>query len=105
MVLETERDLLAARIETRFRQMVRIGALDEVRANLPHWSPDFLSSKAIGAPELISHLKGEITLEAAINAAVISTRQFAKRQRTWFRARMKDWHHIQAPGGAEGGHG
>jgi tRNA dimethylallyltransferase len=32
-----------------------------------------------------------MTLEAAQEAATIATRQFAKRQRTWFRARMRDW--------------
>jgi tRNA dimethylallyltransferase len=65
--------------------------LEEARANLARWSPDHLSAKAIGAPELIAHLQGRMTLKAAQVAATIATRQFAKRQRTWFRARMRDW--------------
>jgi tRNA dimethylallyltransferase len=66
--------------------------LDEARANLATWNSDHLSSKAIGAPELIAHLQGQMTLAAAQEAATIATRQFAKRQRTWFRARMRGWH-------------
>ena len=40
----------------------------------------------------IAHLQGEMSLEDAAERATIATRQFAKRQRTWFRARMKAWH-------------
>ena len=90
-VVAAEKDWLTPRIERRFGQMLAQGALDEARANLPGWDPAAPSSKAIGAPELIAHLRGEITLEQAANRATIATRQFAKRQRTWFRARMKDW--------------
>jgi tRNA dimethylallyltransferase len=42
-------------------------------------------------------LRGELTLDDACEAATIATRQFAKRQRTWFRARMKNWHSIKLP--------
>jgi tRNA dimethylallyltransferase len=52
--------------------------------------------KAIGAPELIAHLRGEMTLDQAREAATIATRQYAKRQRTWFRARMRAWQPIEA---------
>jgi tRNA dimethylallyltransferase len=71
--------------------MISLGALEEARANLPTWSLTAPSSKAIGAPELIAHLQGRLSLEDAINAAKIATRQYAKRQRTWFKARMKNW--------------
>ncbi len=63
---------------------------------LPIGMPHAPSSRAIGAPELIAHLKGEITLDEARTAAIIATRQYAKRQRTWFRARMKAWRSISA---------
>jgi tRNA dimethylallyltransferase len=53
-----------------------------------------LSSKAIGAPELIAHLQNKMTLAEAREAANIASRQYAKRQRTWFRARMRDWETI-----------
>ncbi|MHC0052951.1 tRNA (adenosine(37)-N6)-dimethylallyltransferase MiaA [Actibacterium sp. D379-3] len=90
-VLNAGRDWLDARIARRFDLMLDHGALDEARANLPRWDPALLSSKAIGAPELIAHLRGQMTLDQARTAARIATRQYAKRQRTWFRARMRAW--------------
>ncbi len=90
-VMDAPKDWLTPRINARFDQMLDMGALDEARANLGGWNPALLSSKAIGGPELIAHLKGEISLNSAREAATIATRQFAKRQRTWFRARMKKW--------------
>ena len=87
-------DLLNDRITRRFDHMLAMGALDEAREMLPYWDPALLSSKAIGAPELIAHLKGELSLDEAREAAIIASRQYAKRQRTWFRARMKDWQAI-----------
>ena len=47
--------------------------------------------RAIGVPELTRYVKGQTTLEEARQSASIATRQFAKRQRTWFRKRMGDW--------------
>ncbi|MDF1708435.1 MAG: tRNA (adenosine(37)-N6)-dimethylallyltransferase MiaA [Paracoccaceae bacterium] len=91
ILVDAPKDWLNARIAGRFAAMLAEGALEEARANLASWNPDHLSSKAIGAPELIAHLQGRMTLAAAQEAATIATRQFAKRQRTWFRARMSDW--------------
>ncbi|SHJ26353.1 tRNA dimethylallyltransferase [Shimia gijangensis] len=91
IVFDVDRDWLNERIGRRFDLMLEQGALDEARANLAHWAVTHLSSKAIGAPELIAHLRGEITLAQAREAATIATRQFAKRQRTWFRSKMRDW--------------
>jgi len=98
LLIDADKDWLLSRIERRFDAMMANGALEEVRANLENWDPALPSSKAIGAPELVAHLKGEIPLEEARDRAVISTRQFAKRQRTWFRARMKDWTPLALPG-------
>ncbi len=91
IVFDVDKDWLNQRIAQRFDLMLEQGALQEARANLPHWNPAHLSAKAIGAPELIAHLQGELTLEQARESATIATRQFAKRQRTWFRSRMKTW--------------
>ena len=91
ILFDVDKDWLNARIARRFQQMLDLGALDEARANLDDWNPQRLSSKAIGAPELIAHLRGEMSLDEAAERATIATRQFAKRQRTWFRSKMGSW--------------
>ncbi len=96
LLIDAPKDWLTPRIERRFDMMLAQGALDEARANLADWDVSRPSSRAIGAPELIAHLEGEITLDEARTAAIIATRQYAKRQRTWFRARMKAWRSISA---------
>ncbi|WP_290691123.1 MULTISPECIES: tRNA (adenosine(37)-N6)-dimethylallyltransferase MiaA [unclassified Haematobacter] len=95
--LDAERDWLAERIDRRFDRMIDAGALEEVRAELPHWDPARPSSRAIGAPELLAHLNGEMSLDAAMELAKAATRQYAKRQRTWFRRRMGGWHRLPQP--------
>lgn len=97
LVLRPDVDWLNERIGRRFDLMLEGGALDEARAMLPHWDPSYLSSKAIGAPEMIAHLQGAMTLEDARDAAVTASRQYAKRQRTWFRNRMKQWEPVPLP--------
>lgn len=97
IVLRPDKAWLNTRISSRFDAMLADGALEEARLNLPGWDPSRLSSKAIGAPELIAHLRGEVTLDAAREAAVIASRQYAKRQRTWFRSRMGGWHNLTLP--------
>ncbi|MCK8463553.1 tRNA (adenosine(37)-N6)-dimethylallyltransferase MiaA [Aliiroseovarius sp. S1339] len=96
-VLEPDRDWLRGRIARRFDLMLDQGALDEARANLANWNPKDPSAKAIGAPELISHLNGELTLDEARASAIIASQQYAKRQRTWFRKRMRKWQVIPLP--------
>ena len=95
VLVDVEKDILNTRIAKRFSQMIDLGALEEARENLNRWDPTVLSSKAIGAPELIAYLKGECLLEEACENATIATRQFAKRQRTWFRSKMKSWLRFQ----------
>ncbi len=95
-VLDAPKDWLTPRIQKRFRHMLDIGALAECRANRANWQADLPSSKAIGAAELIAHLSGDLSLDQAVEAAEIATRQYAKRQRSWFRARMKDWTLLEA---------
>ncbi|MEZ5751665.1 MAG: tRNA (adenosine(37)-N6)-dimethylallyltransferase MiaA [Paracoccaceae bacterium] len=102
-VIRPDREWLNARIAQRFVRMIDGGALDEVRAALPHWPEDARSttaplwSRAIGAPELADHLLGKMSLPEAIEAATLATRQYAKRQRSWFRNRMAHWQGIALP--------
>ncbi|BAE52310.1 tRNA (adenosine(37)-N6)-dimethylallyltransferase MiaA [Paramagnetospirillum magneticum] len=89
LVLDPERPRLYAQCESRFRAMVTAGALDEVRdfeaLRLP---PDLPIQKALGRRELAAHLAGETDLDTAIAAACQATRNYAKRQGTWFRHQM-----------------
>ena len=94
IVLDAPKEWLTPRIETRFDIMLETGALDEAEAMRATWDPMHPSSKAIGARELIAYLNGEIGLDAAREAAVIASRQYAKRQRTWFRKNMQNWHTL-----------
>lgn len=89
-------EFLNPRIDARFDAMLAQGALDEARAMLPRWNPDALSSKAIGAAELIGVLQGKLSESDAKISAQTATRQFAKRQRTWFRRRMQNWSVLNA---------
>ncbi|MDD8024431.1 MAG: tRNA dimethylallyltransferase, partial [Paracoccaceae bacterium] len=97
LLIEADRDWLAERIDRRFDMMLAEGALDEVRAVLPFWDSAALWAKAIGAPELVAHLRGEADLATARTLAQAASRQYAKRQRTWFRSRMGTWHKIMRP--------
>ncbi|MFT5869800.1 MAG: tRNA dimethylallyltransferase [Paracoccaceae bacterium] len=97
LLLDADRDWLADRIFRRFDLMLANGALEEARVNLARWHCAQGATKAIGGPELIAHLGGQITLEEAKLRAVIASRQYAKRQRTWFRARMTGWTTLAQP--------
>ena len=97
LVIRPEVDWLNARIDARFDAMMAAGALDEVRAELPFWNPARPAARAIGAPELVAHLRGEMPLDEAVEAAKLASRRYAKRQRTWFRSRMGGWRGIALP--------
>ncbi|WP_299651628.1 tRNA (adenosine(37)-N6)-dimethylallyltransferase MiaA [uncultured Jannaschia sp.] len=96
LVIDAPKDWLTPRIERRFDAMLAGGALAEARAVLPRWDPALNAARAIGAAELVAHLRGEIDLTTARDRAIVATRRYAKRQRTWFRARMRDWRRIDA---------
>ena len=91
--INPDKNNLDKKIKARFEAMIKMGAVDEVRKNLDTCK-DVMASKAIGASELISYLKNEVSLEEAITNAFISTRQYAKKQRTWIKARMKQWDDV-----------
>ncbi|MBW4708765.1 tRNA (adenosine(37)-N6)-dimethylallyltransferase MiaA [Roseobacter sp. YSTF-M11] len=91
IVFDAPKDWLNDRIARRFDLMIAAGALDEAARVLPEFDHGLPAHRAIGAPELIAHLRGQITLAEAREQAIVATRQFAKRQRTWFRSKMRDW--------------
>jgi tRNA dimethylallyltransferase len=93
--MDVPRDELYARADLRFEQMLRAGALDEVRP-LIGLDPALPMMRAIGVPELVSHLKGEITLEDATVRAKTGTRNYIKRQLTWWRGQMAHWRETPA---------
>jgi tRNA dimethylallyltransferase len=86
ILLSPPRTQLTAACDGRFLSMIEAGALEEAQA-IRALSPDPLlpAMKALGLRELIRHLNGEIDLKTAINLAQTATRQYAKRQMTWFR--------------------
>ncbi len=94
LVLRPDVSWLDSLITRRFHAMIAAGALDEARAEAPYYDPALPSAKAIGAAELIGHLRGESSLDQAIAGAILASRQYAKRQRTWGRSRMAEWREI-----------
>ena len=79
-------EVVAARIEQRYRRQMAAGFLDEVRRLLADARGlSRTARQALGYRELIAHLAGEATLDEALDLAVRRTRRFARRQASWFR--------------------
>lgn len=94
------REMLAERIERRLDAMLAAGLVDEVRGLLARGVPeDAPAFRSPGYAEVLRMLRGEITLEEARELAIRATRQYAKRQMTWFR-RMPDLAWIAGEAGA-----
>jgi tRNA dimethylallyltransferase len=92
LVIEPPRETLYANCDMRVAQMVGAGALDEVRALVRRGlDPALPAMKAVGVREFAAHLAGETSLPAAIEATRQATRNYAKRQLTWFRNQTRDW--------------
>jgi tRNA dimethylallyltransferase len=89
LLLAPPREALYATCGARFRAMIEAGALDEAAAlGQRGLDPDLPAMKAVGVPELLRHLRGEVSLDEAVAAAQRATRRYAKRQMTWFRHQM-----------------
>lgn len=100
-LLVPPRFVVRAKCEARLLEMVNYGAEDadesggiaEVRRLIEReLDPELPVMRAIGVPEIAAYLRGELTLDAALDQAQIATRQYAKRQFTWFRNQPPlDW--------------
>jgi tRNA dimethylallyltransferase len=101
LFLAPEREGLNARIAARFAAMLSDGALQEVDALMRRGlDPALPVMRAHGAPQLMAHLRGELSLDEAAALAVRDTRRYAKRQFTWARGQMPDFAWV-APEAAE----
>ncbi len=96
--LDPPREALAAKINARCVEMFNRGLLEEVRTILSWgFNRDSKALEAIGYREAIMHVHGEITLDEAVILTQAATRQYAKRQCTWFR-REPDVHWLRSFG-------
>ncbi len=95
-VFDAPKDWLTPRIEKRFDQMLSEGALEEVAEMASEFDPSLPAFRAIGVPELYAHLNDRLSLSDARDRSIIATRQYAKRQRTWFRKHCAKWQWISA---------
>jgi tRNA dimethylallyltransferase len=94
--LMPDRDTLLGRIDARFDAMMAAGALEEVRALASRkLNPSLPAMKAHGVPWLIRHLNGEIGAAEAVEHAKLETRQYTKRQATWFRNQLPEFEWIE----------
>ncbi|AOF92010.1 tRNA dimethylallyltransferase [Sinorhizobium sp. RAC02] len=91
IVVLPDRAVLAARINRRFAAMLKSGAVEEVKALLAlDLSPAMPVMKAIGVPQIAAMLAGEMSEASVIERSAAATRQYAKRQMTWFRNQLDE---------------
>jgi tRNA dimethylallyltransferase len=94
--LMPDREALLRRIDARFDAMMAAGAMEEVRALAARQlDPNLPAMKAHGVPWLIRHLKGELSLAEAVEGGKRDTRQYTKRQATWFRNQLPDFVRVE----------
>ncbi|WP_210067714.1 tRNA (adenosine(37)-N6)-dimethylallyltransferase MiaA [Rhizobium leguminosarum] len=96
IVVLPDRAVLHQRINGRFEKMLQQGVEDEVRAllalDLPAEAPVM---KAIGVSQITAMVRGEMTRDEVLEKGAAATRQYAKRQMTWFRNQMDDsWERL-----------
>lgn len=96
IIVLPDRAVLHDRINRRFGKIFEMGAVEEVRALLAlGLGADMPVMKAIGVPQITRMLRGELTADEVIAQSSAATRQYAKRQMTWFRNQMaENWDRI-----------
>ncbi|AXU06559.1 tRNA (adenosine(37)-N6)-dimethylallyltransferase MiaA [Rickettsia japonica] len=89
--LNPERKFLYKTCDERLNKIFKEGAIDEIALIKKQFAPkDYTHLKAVGVKEILAYLNGHLTLDEALNAAQIRTRQYAKRQVTWFKNQIQD---------------
>ncbi len=97
LLVDPPRGTVYARCDERLEAMVEAGALAEVEAlNALGLPADLPIMKALGVPALGAYVRGDLTLEQAMEQAKTVTRRYAKRQSTWFRNQMPGWQSLDA---------
>lgn len=95
LVIEPDRQSLYDNCDRRVDLMMKQGALDEVRALAArNLSPSLPAMKAVGVRELAAFSEGKLSKEQAVDALKQATRNYAKRQLTWFRNQTPDWRRV-----------
>jgi tRNA dimethylallyltransferase len=99
LILVPPRDWLMQRSDGRFLGMIESGAIDEVeRLLMRQLDPDLPVMRAIGVREISAWLHGDLTRGEMVTAGRLATRQYAKRQYTWFRHQApEDWPRAEEP--------
>ncbi|MDJ0649803.1 MAG: tRNA (adenosine(37)-N6)-dimethylallyltransferase MiaA [Xenococcaceae cyanobacterium MO_188.B19] len=96
--LNCEPDILDSRIKLRTNKMVELGLVKEVESLCNKYGVDFPLLNTLGYAEFKQYILGNISLDMAISDTVLHTRQFAKRQRTWFRGNDAiTWFNADSP--------
>ncbi len=91
-------DNLTNRITQRTEQMLEMGLVAEVMALRDRYGPNLPLLATLGYHEIMRYLEGQLSLEAAKAEIIMHTRQFAKQQRTWFRADASiEWFDCDRP--------
>ena len=94
VVLSPPKDVLQTRIAARVARMAEEGAVEEA-AGLAGLDTTLPAARALGVSQFLKYRAGAIGLEEAVEAVMIETRQYAKRQLTWLRKGMKDWKWLE----------
>lgn len=97
VVVTRPREELYQRAESRFRQMISEGALDEAcLVRDMQLGPALPAARALGLAPLLAHVAGQMPLDEAVATAVRDTRHYVKRQTTWLRRNMISWNSLNA---------
>ena len=96
--LDCDRDMLDKRITLRTHKMIELGLVEEVESLCQKYGRDLPLLNTLGYAEIKQYLNGDIPLAKAIELTITHTRQFAKRQRTWFRSYPEiEWFDASEP--------